>query len=323
MTISTTRDEHPALEAIRLKNQGLSPELRRRKYERIGQDAFAFFRGTDHLFASAWPDLKPADPGPAILICGDLHLENFGAYRAEDGDFVFDVNDFDEAIVGPCSIDLVRCSTSVLLAAEVWGLSPIQAMRTVLGYLDALPGDGRRGRRRGRSGRSRSARIRADRGAARRVRAGDPGRAARSPDPGRQVGRPVDPAVRRASSRRSARRPAEAVAEAVEAYGRATGRAEAYRVLDVSARIAGIGSLGLRRFVALIEGDGSPDGNRLLDIKEVGAVRRSGAGRGAAARRLDRRRPAGRGRPAAAPGQADGRPRRDRDRRATPSGSAS
>ncbi len=38
-------------------------------------------------------------------------------------------------------------------------------------------------------------------------------------------------------------------------------------MVDVSARVAGIGSLGVPRYIALVEGDGSPDGNRLLDIK--------------------------------------------------------
>jgi uncharacterized protein (DUF2252 family) len=60
------------------------------------------------------------------------------------------------------------------------------------------------------------------------------------------------------------------VTEAVHDYGQARGNPDQYRVLDVSARVVGIGGLGLRRFVALIEGDGSPDGNRLLDLKEIG-----------------------------------------------------
>ncbi len=38
-------------------------------------------------------------------------------------------------------------------------------------------------------------------------------------------------------------------------------------MLDVAARVAGIGSLGVPRYVALVAGDGSPDGNRLLDLK--------------------------------------------------------
>jgi uncharacterized protein (DUF2252 family) len=42
-----------------------------------------------------------------------------------------------------------------------------------------------------------------------------------------------------------------------------------YKVLDVALRIAGTGSLGVERFVVLVEGKGSPDGNFLIDIKEA------------------------------------------------------
>ena len=204
------------------------------------------------------------------MICGDLHVENFGTFRAEDGDFVFDLNDFDESLVGPCSIDLVRCSTSVLLAAQVWGLSPIQAMRTVLAYLESyrktiaetLGGD--------HSGRVSTSEefgpvedllgqcalanqvdlldhiTRVDKSGTRSIRRSE----GKFPAPGKAN--------------------ASAVTEAVQEYGQARGKPDQYRVLDVSARIAGIGGLGLRRFVALIEGGGSPDGNRLLDLKEIG-----------------------------------------------------
>lgn len=260
----------PTVEAILRFNEGRKPDLIREKFERMGEDVFAFFRGTDHLFAAAWGNLKPVDPGPSILICGDLHVENFGTYRAEDGDFVFDLNDFDESIVGPCSIDLVRCSTSVLLAAQVWGLSPIQAMRTVLGYLDSYR-----------------------RTIAQTVGGDHIGRASIAEEFGpiedlmgkcalANQGDLLDHITRLdKSGNRSIRRSdgkfpapgkanASAVTEAVQAYGRAKGNPDHYRVLDVSARIAGIGGLGLRRFVALIEGSGSPVGNRLLDLKEIG-----------------------------------------------------
>jgi uncharacterized protein (DUF2252 family) len=56
---------------------------------------------------------------------------------------------------------------------------------------------------------------------------------------------------------------------AVEAYGRRHGAPNAFRVLDVTGRIAGVGSLGVRRALVLVEGEGSPDGNKLLDIKEA------------------------------------------------------
>jgi len=42
-----------------------------------------------------------------------------------------------------------------------------------------------------------------------------------------------------------------------------------FKVLDIARRIAGTGSLGVERYVVLIEGKGSPDGNYLLDIKEA------------------------------------------------------
>ena len=42
-----------------------------------------------------------------------------------------------------------------------------------------------------------------------------------------------------------------------------------FEVLDIACRIAGTGSLGVERFVVLVEGKGSPDGNYLLDIKEA------------------------------------------------------
>jgi uncharacterized protein (DUF2252 family) len=42
-----------------------------------------------------------------------------------------------------------------------------------------------------------------------------------------------------------------------------------FRVLDVARRVAGTGSLGVQRFVVLVEGKGSPDDNYLLDLKEA------------------------------------------------------
>ena len=59
------------------------------------------------------------------------------------------------------------------------------------------------------------------------------------------------------------------VRQAVEEYGAAKGKPQAYKVVDVTGRIAGIGSLGLRRYLVLIEGRGSPDKNLLLDVKEA------------------------------------------------------
>ena len=259
-----------AVDAIREANAGRSPGLLRIKYARMGADMFSFFRGTDHLYAAAWVGLAPVDPGPSVLVSGDLHLENFGVYRAEDGDFVFDINDFDEALVGPCSLDLVRCSTSILLAAQVWSLSPIQGMRMVLGYLESYRDAIAISIAEGEIGQV----SLVDKAGPVEKLLGDCSLGTQSKLLDRLTR--LDKSGRRTIRNSAEKLPpldkteAAVVAGAVEEYGRRQGRAGAYSVLDVSGRIAGIGSLGVERFVALIEGTGSPDGNRLLDIKAAG-----------------------------------------------------
>src|SRR5258707_9789483 len=117
---------------------GRRPSGLRRKYKRMYKEGpFVFFRGTNYLFAKMWPDLKPRSPGPSVWLCGDLHLENFGAFPTDDGEVRYDVNDFDEAAVAPCSIDLVRCATSILLASESWQLKPTQGTGMALAFLDS------------------------------------------------------------------------------------------------------------------------------------------------------------------------------------------
>jgi hypothetical protein len=59
------------------------------------------------------------------------------------------------------------------------------------------------------------------------------------------------------------------VAAALESHGERLGKTDAFKVHDLAFRIAGVGSLGVRRYVALVEGDGPPDGYQLLDIKEA------------------------------------------------------
>ncbi len=61
----------------------------------------------------------------------------------------------------------------------------------------------------------------------------------------------------------------ELIREAVEAHGQKLGMPDQFHVHDVTGRIAGVGSLGVRRYLALLEGEGPPDGYRLLDIKQV------------------------------------------------------
>jgi uncharacterized protein (DUF2252 family) len=250
-------------------NAGRKPKLVRIKLRRMDEDVFAFFRGTDHLFARYWPELRPPDAGPAVLVSGDLHLENFGAYRTDDSDFRFDINDFDEAVVAPCSLDLARCATSILLAAHTWGLTPIQANRMVLAFLEEYRRAVAEAVRTGVVGEV------APGGGDGPIRdllgATMMGSQARLLDHQTRTTRAGKRRIRRSSDRHPAvsDRRAAKVGQAVESYGQSAANPRAYRVLDVTGRVAGVGSLGLRRYTSLVEGGGSPDGNRLLDVKEA------------------------------------------------------
>ncbi len=90
-----------------------------RKHQRMRESAFVFLRGTFYRWMQLWPDRCPAlDDAPRVLGVGDLHLENFGTWRDEDERLIWGVNDVDEAWRLPYTLDLVRLATSALLAVR-------------------------------------------------------------------------------------------------------------------------------------------------------------------------------------------------------------
>lgn len=109
------------------------------KHDLMDEDAFRFLRATYYRWArrieTICPELKAAPPA---LCVGDIHLENFGTWRDEDGRWVWGVNDFDEADVMPYAFDLVRLTTSVKLAPKT-KIGGREAADAILdGYLHGL-----------------------------------------------------------------------------------------------------------------------------------------------------------------------------------------
>ena len=98
------------------KDSALTKEQLQIKYKAQGKDANAFYRATADLFwhdfvNGGWGEfdlLRLADPlkdGSPLQrtstwtwVTGDQHLSNFGAFHARDGDVVYGMNDFDEAV---------------------------------------------------------------------------------------------------------------------------------------------------------------------------------------------------------------------------------
>jgi uncharacterized protein (DUF2252 family) len=94
------------------------PDAMRGKFRKMAASAFTFYRGSACLYyADMARDSDPFldDKTSRIWIQGDLHAANFGTYLNGAGVFVFDVNDFDEAYVGPFTWDLKRLLASLAL----------------------------------------------------------------------------------------------------------------------------------------------------------------------------------------------------------------
>jgi uncharacterized protein (DUF2252 family) len=228
----------------------------------LRKDPFAFFRGTNPLFLEFLPRAHSLLRAPCVLVCGDLHLENFGAFKGDNRLCYFDVNDFDEACLAPFTVDIVRFVASIKVAAHGLGLTRAQARALVRHFFKAYLhciADGKprwverslaQGvfrallrRAMNRTRRELLARFTRIKQGERRIR-NDGMRTLRA-----------DPKERPRLKRLLAQ-------FALPGVGRTF-----FKLLDASRRIAGCGSLGLARYILLVRGRGSPDQNFALDLK--------------------------------------------------------
>jgi hypothetical protein len=89
------------------------------KHEKMAEAPLPFLRATYYRWAGLWRELcSDLADGPVLLSVGDLHIENFGTWRDAEGRLIWGVNDFDEAFPMPYSADLIRLATSALLAIQ-------------------------------------------------------------------------------------------------------------------------------------------------------------------------------------------------------------
>jgi uncharacterized protein (DUF2252 family) len=115
------------------------PELVPLRHARMAESAFAYYRGTPAVMAA---DLSTT-PRSGIIVqsSGDAHLSNFGLFASPERALVFDSNDFDETLPGPWEWDVKRLAISVLIAARSNGMTAAEGrtsvLATVRGYRDA------------------------------------------------------------------------------------------------------------------------------------------------------------------------------------------
>jgi uncharacterized protein (DUF2252 family) len=116
------------------------PELVPVRHGRMLVSAFTFYRGAALPMAADLAAM-PAS-GLRVQLCGDAHLSNFGAFASPERRLVFDVNDFDETLPGPFEWDVKRLAASLAVAGRDNGFAAKARRKIVLaaaeGYRTAM-----------------------------------------------------------------------------------------------------------------------------------------------------------------------------------------
>jgi uncharacterized protein (DUF2252 family) len=126
---------------LRSRTRVIESDLRV-KHQEMSADIFSFMRATFYRWLELWKEHSAElANAPVVLAVGDLHVENFGTWRDQEGRLIWGVNDFDEAFALPYTNDLVRLAASAHLAisANHLALRPADACDAILkGYAKGL-----------------------------------------------------------------------------------------------------------------------------------------------------------------------------------------
>jgi uncharacterized protein (DUF2252 family) len=122
------------------QNARREPDLVPVRHGRMMVSPFTFYRGGAKIMAADLKDTPRA--GLDVQLCGDAHLSNFGAFGSPERRLLFDLNDFDETLPGPFEYDLKRMAASFTIAARNNGFAKADATaateRSVRSYREAM-----------------------------------------------------------------------------------------------------------------------------------------------------------------------------------------
>jgi uncharacterized protein (DUF2252 family) len=124
------------------QNATREPDLVPVRHGRMMVSPFTFYRGAAKIMAADLATTPTA--GLDVQLCGDAHLSNFGVFASPERTLLFDLNDFDETLPGPFEYDLKRMAASFTIAARNNGFSADDASTvtraSVTAYRTAMAG---------------------------------------------------------------------------------------------------------------------------------------------------------------------------------------
>ncbi len=238
------------------------------KYKAMSASLADFVRGTCSLFyLRASRTTLPSSP--ALPICGDVHVGNFGIYRGDDGRLRFDLNDFDESATAPILHDLIRLLAAFLTTTPDAESGVEMAAFAHKAYVTTLSSQAHAAL----DAEHRESPLPdlfrlASRREQKRTDWLDE-RTVLGPQGERRF------TLDRVKTLAATEDERHALFRAAGDLGRSFGAESIFEPIDAARRISGLGSLGLPRFLLMVRGDAA--GARLLDIK---AARRSALSEG-------------------------------------------
>ncbi len=133
--LPTDSRRRSALAAILAQNASRIPELIPLRHGRMAASAWNYYRGAAAVMAA---DLaRSPHSGIVVQLCGDAHVLNFGLWATPERNLAFDLRDFDETLPGPFEWDVKRLAASLIVVARHNGLGHGVAVDAVTGALAA------------------------------------------------------------------------------------------------------------------------------------------------------------------------------------------
>ena len=248
-TGDTKRPAFDFVEEVFRHGDQRNPTLLEHKWVRMAESRVHFFRGSAPTFYRLWLAARPLPRTPAIWLCGDAHWENVGSYRGKNKVAYFDLTDFDQASLAPLDAELGRVLTAYY-AVHASHLAPhfLSAYRETLAegkpqHIEAEVAKGavadllasviHRKRKKFMADWVKAGRI--------KIREGET-----------------------YALRQNERSEAMRIFRAWAAQRR---EAPFFKILDLCGSLAGIGTMGHRRYLVLVQGGQRP---HLIDMKEPG-----------------------------------------------------
>jgi len=267
-------DRPDPITLLNQSHRGRVDELVPVRVGRMIASPYGFLRGTAVVMANDVASMPSTGIQP--VICGDAHLGNFGLYGSPEGELVLDLNDFDEAHPGGWEWDVRRLSASIWVAGRENGLSEEQCRDAVESCSAAYRGEVRfladqplLKRSYNRLDVDRLHESATEKSLRKTIKKSVKKAKKRTSDRavpkftyeemGRRVIAEEPPLIQRVTDTK-----ADLIGKALDRYlttieshwARVLG---GYTIQDIAHKVVGVGSIGLRAYVVLLEGSSSDD----------------------------------------------------------------